>query len=40
VENGYRKEDAPSFDSVGGDEQQWGLDVDATPVNMVLDNVR
>jgi hypothetical protein len=27
VENGYRKEDAPSFDGIGGDEQQWGVDV-------------
>jgi hypothetical protein len=38
VENGYRKEDALSFDGVGGDEQQCRVDVDATPINMVLDS--
>jgi hypothetical protein len=33
VENGYRKEDMEdklSFDGIGGDEHQWGVDVDAT----------
>ena len=25
LENGYGKEDGPSFDGVGGDEQQWGV---------------
>ena len=36
VENGYRKEDGPSFDDVGGDEHQWAVDVDQTLGNMVL----
>ena len=36
VENGYRKEDGPSFDDVGGDEHQWAVDVDRTLGNMVL----
>ena len=38
VENGYRKEDGPSFDDVGGDEHQWAVDVDQTLGNMVWDS--
>jgi hypothetical protein len=38
VENGHRKDELPSFDGGGGDELEWRLDVDATPVNMVLDS--
>jgi hypothetical protein len=34
VENGYKKEDGPSF--VGGNEHQWAVDVDRTLGNMVL----
>lgn len=39
VGNGYRKDVSLSVDYVGVYEQQWWVDVDATPANMVLESL-
>jgi hypothetical protein len=41
VENGYRiqgLQEGPSIDGAGGNEQEWGVEGEATSSNMVLDD--